>query len=34
MLVVLEAVNGVVSAVVFPAMQGLFPQLVPRDLLQ
>jgi MFS family permease len=34
MLVVLEAVNGAVSAVVFPAMQGLFPQLVPRELLQ
>jgi MFS family permease len=34
MLVVLEAVNGMVRAVVFPAMQGLFPQLVPRDLLQ
>lgn len=34
MLVVLEAVNGTVSAVVFPAMQGLFPQLVPRELLQ
>jgi MFS family permease len=34
MLVVLEAANGTVSAVVFPAMQGLLPQLVPRDLLQ
>jgi MFS family permease len=34
MLVVLEAANGTVSAVVFPAMQGLFPQLVPRELLQ
>lgn len=34
MLVLLEAVNGTVSAVVFPAMQGLFPQLVPRELLQ
>jgi MFS family permease len=34
MLVVLEALNGTIQAIVFPALQGLFPQLVPRGLLQ
>lgn len=34
MLVVLEAVNGTALALVFPAMQSITPQLVPRDLLQ
>jgi MFS family permease len=33
-LVVIEAVNGTSSAASFPAMQGMFPQLVPRDQLQ
>lgn len=34
MVIVLEAVNGTVSAVSFPAMAGLVPQLVPRQQLQ
>ena len=34
MLIVLEAVNGLVLAVVMPTLEGLFPQLVPRGLLQ
>lgn len=33
-LVVLTAVNGVVSAVSFPALASVLPQLVPRDQLQ
>lgn len=33
-LVVLEGLNGTVSAASMPAMQGLLPQLVPRDQLQ
>jgi len=33
-LIVLEAINGTVSAAAFPAMQGLIPQLVPRDRLK
>jgi MFS family permease len=33
-LVVIEAVNGTSSAASFPAMQGMIPQLVPRDQLQ
>src|SRR5689334_2488842 len=34
MLVVLEALNGVVLALSFPAYAAMTPQLVPRDLLQ
>ncbi len=34
MLIVLEAVHGTVSAVAFPAMASMVPQLVPRDQLQ
>ena len=34
MLVVLEAINGTVMAIVFPAYAGIIPQLVPRDQLQ
>lgn len=34
MVIVLEAVNGTVSAVSFPAMAGLVPQLVARQQLQ
>ncbi len=34
MLVVLEALNGTVAAALMPAMEGLFPQLVPRGMLQ
>ena len=34
MLVVLEAINGTVLAIVFPAYAGIIPQLVPRDMLQ
>lgn len=34
MLIVLEALNGVVLAVLFPALQGMFPQLVPHGMLQ
>jgi MFS family permease len=33
-LVVLEAANGVVSAFIMPAMEGVVPQLAPRDHLQ
>ncbi|KRF17648.1 MFS transporter [Nocardioides sp. Soil797] len=33
-LIVLEAVNGTVSAASFPAMSSVVPQLVPRDQLQ
>jgi len=33
-LIVLEGVNGTVSAASFPAMQGMVPQLVPRERLQ
>jgi MFS family permease len=33
-LVVIEAVNGTFSAASFPAMQGMVPQLVPRNQLQ
>lgn len=34
MVIALEAVNGIVSAVSFPAMAGIVPQLVPREQLQ
>jgi MFS family permease len=34
MLVVLSAFHGVVSAISFPAMASIMPQLVPRDQLQ
>jgi MFS family permease len=34
MIVVLEVVNGTVSAMSFPAMAGMVPQLVPREQLQ
>ena len=34
MLVALEAANGVVSAFIMPAMEGVVPQLAPRDHLQ
>ena len=34
MIIVLEAVNGTTSAVSLPAMDGMVPQLVPRDQLQ
>ena len=34
MLVVLEAVNGLASALSFPAMSSVVPQLVPREELQ
>ena len=34
MVIVLEAVNGTVSAASFPAMAGMLPQLVPRGQLQ
>ena len=34
MVIALEAVNGIVSAISFPAMAGLVPQLVPREQLQ
>ena len=34
MLVVLEALNGLVLALTFPAYAAMTPQLVPRDLLQ
>lgn len=34
MVIALEAVNGIVSAVSFPAMAALVPQLVPRQQLQ
>jgi MFS family permease len=34
MIIVLEAVNGMVSAVSFPAMASMVPQLVPRAELQ
>ena len=34
MLIVLSAFQGVVSAVAFPAMSSIMPQLVPRDQLQ
>ncbi len=34
MLVVLEAANGVVSAFIMPAMEGVVPQLAPREHLQ
>lgn len=34
LIVVLEAVNGAVSAFTFPAMQGVVPQVVPRTHLQ
>ena len=34
MLIVLEAVHGTVSAIAFPAMASMVPQLVPRDQLQ
>jgi MFS family permease len=33
-LVALEAANGVVSAFIMPAMEGVVPQLAPRDHLQ
>lgn len=33
-LVVLEAVNGAVTAFTMPAMLGIVPELVPRPLLQ
>jgi MFS family permease len=33
-LIVLEAVNGTVLALIFPAFSALMPQLVPRELLQ
>ncbi len=33
-LIVLEGINGTVSAASFPALQGLVPQLVPRQRLQ
>lgn len=34
MLIVLEGLNGTVSAFTFPAMQGVVPQVVPRTHLQ
>jgi MFS family permease len=34
MVIVLEVLNGTVSAINFPAMAGIVPQLVPRDQLQ
>lgn len=34
MLVVLEAANGTLGAMLMPALEGMFPQLVPRHLLQ
>jgi len=34
MIIVLEAVNGTMSSVSFPAMASVMPQLVPRDQLQ
>ncbi|MCW2781225.1 MAG: enterobactin exporter EntS [Marmoricola sp.] len=34
MLIVLEALNGAVAAVLFPALQGMLPQLVPREDLK
>lgn len=34
MVIALEIVNGMVSAMSFPAMAGMVPQLVPRSLLQ
>jgi MFS family permease len=34
MLIVLEAINGLTMALVYPALAGMIPQLVPRDLLQ
>ena len=34
MLIVLEAVNGAALALVLPALAGLMPQLVPREMLQ
>jgi len=34
MLIALEAVNGATSAASMPAMQGLIPQLVPKERLQ
>lgn len=34
MVIVLEALNGSVSAFTFPAMQGVVPQVVPRSHLQ
>jgi MFS family permease len=34
MVIVLEALNGVVSAFTFPAFQGIVPQVVPRSHLQ
>ena len=34
MLIALEAVNGIVLALTFPAFAALLPQLVPRDQLQ
>ncbi len=34
MLIVLSAANGRLSAMSFPAMSSLMPQLVPRDQLQ
>lgn len=34
MLIVLEAVHGMVSAISFPAMASMVPQLVPREHLQ
>src|SRR5262245_61537091 len=33
-IIVLEAINGTTSAASFPAMAGVVPQLVPRELLQ
>jgi MFS family permease len=34
MLIVLEALNGLTLALVFPAFAAIMPQLVPRDMLQ
>jgi MFS family permease len=34
MLIVLEALNGLTMAMVFPAFAAIMPQLVPRDMLQ
>jgi MFS family permease len=34
MVIVLEALNGIVSAFTFPAFQGIVPQVVPRSHLQ
>jgi MFS family permease len=34
MIIALEAINGVTSSVSLPAMEGVVPQLVPRDQLQ